>query len=246
MTPAPSGEDATATSWEAYNDFLLHGTVDRVSKILARYELFKRVISLPGDVVEGGVLKGVGVLYWAKLIQLFNPLSERKVVGFDTFEGFPKDLTFAHDRQAGERLGLDANYTPVSPEEILGIAERVGLAHRVELVKGDATRTIPEHLERHPGFRVALLNLDFDAYDPTVVALERLYPRVVPGGVVLFDDYGIREYGESDAVDRFFQGTPAVYQALPWALSPRAYLIKPGPAGESGVRDVTAVEPRSD
>ena len=170
MTPTPNNAQATAESWDTDNDFLLHGSVDRVSKILARYELFKRVMSLPGDVVEGGVLKGVGVLSWAKLIQL---------------------------------------------------------------IKGDATRTIPEYLDRHPGFRVALLNLDFDAYDPTAVALERLYPRVVPGGVVLFDDYGIREYGESDAVDAFFRGAPAVYQALPWALSPRAYLIKPATASTS-------------
>ena len=88
--------------WDLYNDFSLWGELDRFTKMLARYELFKRVLDKPGDIVEGGVLKGAGVLYWAKLIQIFNPNSRRKVVGFDTFEGYPEDTSKARDRKTAK------------------------------------------------------------------------------------------------------------------------------------------------
>ena len=58
--------------WDLYNDFSLWGHTDRFSKMLARYEIFKQVIEMPGDIVEGGVLKGAGMLYWAKLIEIFK------------------------------------------------------------------------------------------------------------------------------------------------------------------------------
>ena len=51
-------------TWDAYNDLLLRGPLDRFTKMWARYELFKQVIDLPGDIVEGGVFKGAGLLYW--------------------------------------------------------------------------------------------------------------------------------------------------------------------------------------
>lgn len=41
-------------SWDTYNDFLMRGTLDRFTKIFARYELFKKIVDIPGDIVEGG------------------------------------------------------------------------------------------------------------------------------------------------------------------------------------------------
>ena len=106
-------------SWDSYNNFLLHGTLDRFTKILARYELFKRVIDLPGDIVEGGVFKGTGLLYWAKLIQVFNPLSYRRVIGFDTFEGFTNVGSYEHEKLSAEEFIEGSNYTGTSPDEIM-------------------------------------------------------------------------------------------------------------------------------
>ena len=78
----------------------------------------------------------------------------------------------------------------------------------------------------NPGFRVALLDLDFVLYDPTKAALEALYPLIVPGGVVALDEYALKGMGESDAVDEFFDGTPPEMHSFPWALSPTAYFTK--------------------
>jgi hypothetical protein len=216
----------TELSWTSFNEFLLNGDVDRFTKLLARYELFKRVVDLPGDVVEGGVFKGTGVLYWARLIQVFNPLSARRVVGFDTFNGYPDSTSRDHDKQTGGQFLADSNYTAGSSEEIFKQASALGLSHRLELVQGDSSKTIREYAQANPGFRIAILNLDFDIYEPTAVALEAFYPLIVPNGIVILDEYASRGWGESDAADAFFKDKHVIYQSIPWALSPTAFVQK--------------------
>jgi hypothetical protein len=217
---------SSRSAWDSYNDLLLRGPLDRFTKMWTRYELFKRVIDLPGDIVEGGVFKGAGVLYWAKLIQVFNPLSRRRVVGFDTFAGYPKTTSHEYDRTKGKEFLKNSNYKAVSPTDIMSIARKAGLENRVELIKGDAGRTMRNYVKANPGFRVALMNLDFDTYDPTAAALKHFYPLVVPNGVVVFDEYAAPEWGESNAVDRFFRGKDLIFRSFPWALSPAAYVVK--------------------
>lgn len=58
-----SKNDDEAKSGCAYNELLIYGRVNRLNKILARYELYKMVIELPGDIVEGGIFKGAGLFY---------------------------------------------------------------------------------------------------------------------------------------------------------------------------------------
>jgi hypothetical protein len=214
--------------WDLYNEFSLWGEVDRFTKLLARYELYKMIVDRPGDIVEGGVLKGAGVLYWAKLIQIFNPQSRRKVIGFDTFEGYPEDSLKSHDQHTAKAFTKEQiqNLEQVSPEAIMQVAEQQGLAHRIELVKGDASNTVEHYVETHPGFRVALLNIDFVLYDPSFAAMQYLYPRVVPGGVIALDEYAVADKGESEAVDEALAGEFVAMRSFPWAKSPTAYFVK--------------------
>jgi hypothetical protein len=217
-----------AQRWQVYNQFSLWGDIDRYTKMLARYELFKMIVDKPGDIVEGGVLKGAGLLYWAKLIQIFNPTSHRKVVGFDTFEGYPDDTSRDHDRataKAFKEIQIK-NEADISIESIMQTAEEQGLANRIELVKGDAAESVAQYVTKNPGFRVALMNLDFVLYEPTLGALQTLYPRVVSGGVIALDEYALAEHGESEAVDEVLQGQYVDLRSFPWAKSPTAYFVK--------------------
>jgi predicted O-methyltransferase YrrM len=112
----------------------------------------------------------------------------------------------------------------------MALAAESGVRDRIELIPGDATVTIREYVEAHPGFRIALLNLDFDTYAPTHAALEALYDSVVSGGVVICDEYSLSGCSESDAVDDYVRehGLSAVrLRSIPWSLSPMAYFIKP-------------------
>jgi hypothetical protein len=203
-------------------------SISHYSKDLARYELYKRIIDVPGDIVEGGVFHGGGLFAWARMAQIFNPLSKRRVVGFDTFDGFPAAAAqLEYDRQSGAAANEENVELPrPSVERMMQSARAMQVEHRIELVPGDATTTIAEYVRDNPGFRIALLNLDFDMYDPTIAALRHLFPLIVPGGVIAFDDYAIRGWGESDAVDEFFAQRPVRYRSFPWASSPKAYLVK--------------------
>lgn len=70
---------------DIYDAFLAQTSIDRLQKILARYELLKLVRDVPGDMVECGVFKGSGLYTIAKLQKLFSPYNERRIVGFDFF-----------------------------------------------------------------------------------------------------------------------------------------------------------------
>lgn len=198
-----------------------------MSKLLGRYELFKRILDLPGDIVEGGVYRGAALFLWANFLEIFGASSDRIVVGFDTFNGFSSDLSLHHDRlSSNELMSNNGEFRPRTREEVLAAARDLNLSHRIELIQGDVKETIPRYIEENPGFRVSLLNVDFDVYEPTKHALESLYPQIVPGGIVALDQYGHRRWGESQAADDFFRDKAVSYERLPWASGPDAFVVK--------------------
>ncbi len=64
----------------------------------------------------------------------------------------------------------------------------MGHVSKVELIKGDAVKTIPEFIRNNKHLMVSLLFLDFDLYEPTKVAIENFFPRMPKGAVVAFDE----------------------------------------------------------
>ena len=94
----------------------------------------------------------------------------------------------------------------------------------MELIKGDICETIPKYLERDPSLRISILNLDVDIYEPSVVILEQLWPRIVKGGVLIIDDYG-KFTGETKAVDEFFRGKNVTIEKFPFCQFP-SYVVK--------------------
>jgi hypothetical protein len=70
------------------------------------------------------------------------------------------------------------------------------------LVEGNVFDTLPEFLNVYPATRIAFLHLGMDVKEPTTYALEALYDRIVPNGIIVLDDYNAVA-GETDAVDEF-------------------------------------------
>ena len=213
-------------TWDQYNGLLLGPDVDRIRKMLVRYDLFKEALNVPGDIVECGVLKGVGAIYWAKLLAIYAPASRRKVVGFDVFSAFA-DSMLDYERDAAKKFTEEAAFEGVDPEDILSRASIAGLDGRLELVVGDVAETAAEYVRKNRGFRVSLLHLDLDTYLGTKAVLEALYDSVTPGGIIVCDEYGSPEWGESDAIDEFFYGRGASVRAIEHATKPTAYIVKP-------------------
>jgi len=202
-------------------------TAHAMSKLLARYEIFKMVLNLPGDIVDCGVYRGASLFTWANLIEVFAPHSQKVVIGFDTFSGFAGELHLPEDKANATRLMEDRQkFLPRSPEELGSIAATLGLGHRIKLVSGDAVTTIPDFVQANRGIRFSLLHLDFDVYEPTATALESLFSLLVPGGIVVLDECGNRGWGESDAVDNFFAGQDVKFERFGWSPGPAAFVIK--------------------
>ena len=212
--------------WDFYNGLLMSPDVERIRKLLVRYDLFRLSLDIPGDVVECGVFKGAGLMYWLKLLHIFSSGSTKRVVGFDTFGSFADSLLDYERKTAGAYVTA-SNFEGVDPEDIRRLAEAAGLANRLDLVAGDLGETGPKYTADNPGFRISLLHLDLDAYAGTKAALESLWPRVSRGGIVVLDEYGARGWGESQAVDEYFAGQSVEIRAVPNASQPTAYIVKP-------------------
>ncbi len=67
-----------------------------------------------------------------------------------------------------------------------------------------------------------------DFYSPTLVALKSFRPLVSSGGIIVLDEYGLREFTESSAVDEFFANTGMQLECVPYANSPTAFVRKIG------------------
>lgn len=211
--------------WDHENAFYWFSGPDRLGKALAHWELYKTVVDLPGEVFELGVFKGASLVRFATFRQALEAESSRRIVGFDAFGAFPTDrLTLASDAAFVESFE-EGSGRGLSRDEVAAVLARKGFGG-VELVAGDVFETLPAHLDARPETRVALLHLDMDVHEPTALALELLWERVVPGGLVVVDDYGAVE-GATRAVDAFFAGRGVRVEKLRFYKVP-AFVRKPG------------------
>jgi hypothetical protein len=174
------------------NNFPKYVRRQHLKRFLAMYEVFKTAIPVKGSVVECGVFRGFGLMTWAKLSAMLEPENlTRRVYGFDTFQGFPsiatEDQSTFTDSQPGD-LCAD------SYQELQQLVQEydrdrfLGHISKVELVRGDMAKTIPEFMTTHPHLVVSLLFLDADMFEPTKVALEHFLPRMPKGAVIAFDE----------------------------------------------------------
>jgi hypothetical protein len=205
-----------------------------LKRFLAHYELFRRTINLPGDIVELGVYRGASLMSWANFLEIMNMGDRQKqVFGFDNFSGFTSldKKDGKEDVRVGKTTaGFDGGAFEEILEDAVAIFDKdrfVPYKPRVIIVKGNIEETIPRFVEEHPGLRISLLHFDCDVYKPTKVGLETLWPLVVPGGVVLFDEYGLRPWeGESKAVDEYFGNKKIAIHRFDWSPNPGGYVIK--------------------
>ena len=164
----------------------------RLTRLLSLYEIFKKILVVKGSIVECGVYKGFGLMTWANMSAVLEPTNlTRRIYGFDTFEGFPKvsekDL---NEIMRPERGQLFANsYEELN--ELIKIYDSnrfLGHVNKVQLIKGDVVKTIPEFISNNKHLVVSLLFLDLDLYEPTKVAIDSFFPRMPKGAIIAFDE----------------------------------------------------------
>ena len=210
--------------WDYENGFYWFSSKSRINKMLAHYELYKTVVDMPGHIFELGVYKGASLVRFATFRDALENDFSRKIIGFDAFGEFPTnqlkakdDLDFVEDFENEGGEGLNR-------EEVEKILFQKGFEN-FELVKGNVFDTLPRYLEDNPEIRIAMLHLDMDVKEPTDFALDLLYERVVPGGIIIFDDY-TAVAGETISVDEFLRKHHLKLEKLPFYSVP-SYVRKP-------------------
>jgi hypothetical protein len=195
-----------------------------IARFLTRYELFKLVLTVNGSIVECGVFAGGGLISWLQFSSIMEPYNHtRKIIGFDTFSGFPRvhpaDLMEQTDELIREGAFQTHESVQTEIEMLAAVHDKnrpLGHLSKIELVAGDAVDTIPAYTSRNQHVIFSLLYLDFDLYEPTKVALEHLYPRVVKGGVVAFDELNCPHFpGETRALLEMLDGSHLQLQRCP-------------------------------
>ncbi|ECR2944834.1 dTDP-6-deoxy-L-hexose 3-O-methyltransferase [Campylobacter jejuni] len=194
----------------------------RIGKQIVHYELYKKIINLPGDIVECGIFKGNSFFEFAHYRNILEHQSSRKIIGFDIFDDFP-ETAYEPDKQKRENFINTADSKSIEYDELTKILFYKNIEN-YKLIKGDICKTIPEFIKNNSEIKIALLHIDVDVYEPTVTILNEMYDMVVRGGVIMFDDYGTFP-GETKAVDEFIKDKNIQLKKLPFLYKP-TYIVK--------------------
>ena len=164
-----------------------------LTKILFINELYEQIVNVPGVIMEFGTWWGQNLVLYENLRSIYEPFNyDRRVIGFDTFEGYEnisdKDQRSDIIKEGGYTVSQDYD---VDLRELLNYHERENVLfynNKHTVVKGDATETLDAFLTENPYTMVALAYFDMALYEPTKACLTRLEKHLFNGSIVMLDE----------------------------------------------------------
>lgn len=182
-----------------------------LTRFLFLNELYQKILNVHGNILEFGCRWGQNLVMFNNLRGIYEPYSSnRKIIGFDTFEGF-KDIV----KEDGEHnICKSGNYSVTEEYEkyliqLLRIHELecpVSHLNKNTIIKGDVLETLPQYLKDFPETLLALVYFDMDVYKPTHKALGLIIDHLVGGAVLVFDQLNYSTFpGETQAVKDLFE-----------------------------------------
>lgn len=167
----------------------------QLADLLTMDALYRMLVDLPGVIMEFGVLHGRHLATLAALRGIHEPYNSfRRIIGFDTFTGFP-DLSEIDQVSPSAAVGRFA--VPRDEvdhlREVLAAHEAgdpVSHVQRTFVVQGDVRETVPRYLAENPETVIGLAFFDLDLYEPTRDVFEAIRPHLVRGSIIAFDELG--------------------------------------------------------
>jgi O-methyltransferase len=158
----------------------------------------RTALDTPGDFVECGVYKGDMSWVVTELVDLAE--AQRTFYLYDTFEGFSLQYSSEDDFPLAPQFFHIADRGYSAPQLYESVRGRFSGKPYVKVIKG----VVPDILREISPDKIAFMHIDMNSSAPEIGALELLFERVSPGGVVIFDDYGwLLHRKQKDAADRF-------------------------------------------
>lgn len=181
-----------------------------LSRIMFMHELYQKIVNVHGIVVEFGTRWGTNLALFESFRGMYEPYNyTRKIVGFDTFEGF----SVIDGKDGNSNIVSLGGYSVTEKydeylEKVLNYHEQESpLSHikKYEIIKGDASVEVEKYLHDNPETIIALAYFDFDLYQPTKKCLEAIKNHVTKGTIIGFDELNYHEFpGETLALKEVF------------------------------------------
>ncbi len=187
-----------------------------------RWPMFDRAVeyinyeAVPGDILEFGVFGGLSLVLLAKAASFDPKGNERRIAGFDSFEGLPPAAESHARWRPGDCATIEAPHPLLAPGARVTAAVVEELFARCALPPphlhvGSFEDTVPQTVTSEHS-RVALAHIDCDLYESTRTVLEGIADALQDGTVLLFDDwYHYKAHprrGEARAFQEFLEEHP--------------------------------------
>jgi hypothetical protein len=202
-----------------------------LSKILFYDEVVRKITHVPGAVIELGVQWGALTSLLYNLTSIYEPYNfRRRIIGFDTFSGFPAtSISEAELKQGWKAHDLSGDPDAKSIADSCLNAHQVfsGMSHMVrhELVAGDVIDTLPVWFENNPSETVSLCIFDLDLGIPTRESLKHILRRSQKGTVLVFDEYSHPKFPDEGAVVRGLLDTMNLQPIKSFLLPYTTYIV---------------------
>ena len=163
------------------------------SRMLYIHEIYRKILNVPGVIIEFSVRWGQNLALFETFRGIYEPFNRvRKIVGFDTFEGFPSvsDKDGDADIVSINSLNVTRKYE-LYLEELLNLYEQegvIGHSKGYKLIKRDTSIEIKKYLDKHPETIISLAYFDMDIYEPTRACLKAILGYLTKGSIIAFDE----------------------------------------------------------
>jgi len=184
-------------NFEVENVFFKNLNHQRASKIFYQLDLFRRTLSIKGDICEFGVFKGNSLNRLILFRDFYCP--NKKIYAFDTFEIINLKKSNLDYKQYNKFLKDSKNYQP-SYLDIKKNLKFKKMFLNLKLVKGNVLETLNKQKIK----KISFILLDLDLYEPTSFVLNNIWTKLSKNGIILLDNYKVFK-GETKAVNEFIK-----------------------------------------
>lgn len=232
-------DDAPIPTMDLLDNLTLFMRRQQLADLLSMDALYRMVLDVPGVIMEFGVRYGRHVGAFVALRGVYEPYNPfRRVVGFDTFTGFPDvdEVDRVSTSAVPRRFALPESYPDYLRQVLDAHQDGESMSHiaeRAVLVEGDVRETLRRYLHENPHTVIALAFFDLDIYAPTRATLETIKPYLTRGSVLAFDEIDHPKWpGENVALRETLGLDHADLRLLPGRAAP-AYLRWPGSGSDA-------------
>ena len=181
-------------------------------RILFMNELYSKTLNITGDIFEFGCRWGQNLCLFLNMRGIYEPYNmQKKIVGFDTFKGFPSIAS--KDKKGNKKITKLGGFATTQNYDVFlnkimnyhSSESPAGHIKRHEIIKGDASKTIKKYLKKNQQTIISLAYFDMDIYKPTKNCLKAIKPHLTKGSILAFDEPNCKDFpGETIAIREVF------------------------------------------